>query len=418
MVKALTPDITIIHGWMADEQGNAVFLPPYGENLYGAMASKGGTVLTVEKIVSPEKIREHNHLVRLPGAYVNSVSEVPFGAHPGGLSRVGMKDMDLYAEDYDFINDGHLAAKTDADFEKWVQQWILSCESHEDYLEKLGHDRLAKLNGLSHGDSWRSEIKTMRSVSKSLSHNNQEMAVVVMARKLKDAILKNRYKTMLCGAGIANLAGWLCFYYLRKEGYEIDLIAEIGLLGFVPKPLDPSLFNLRNFPTCKMTTDTQTVLGVIVSGPRSSCIGALGAAEVDLEGNINTTRTADGKHIIGSGGSNDVATSASEIMMIIGQSTNRFKDRLSYITSPGKNVTTVVSTQGVFQKIDEDEELSLVALYPQEDKSSIEEMTDEIQRHCSWKLKKAREIKILEPPESLELELIRSFDPHGYYLGR
>ena len=40
MVKALNPDITLVHGVVADRNGNTVITPPYGIDIYGAMASR------------------------------------------------------------------------------------------------------------------------------------------------------------------------------------------------------------------------------------------------------------------------------------------------------------------------------------------------------------------------------------------
>jgi len=34
LVKALVPDITILHGAVADPYGNTIFLPPNVENVY------------------------------------------------------------------------------------------------------------------------------------------------------------------------------------------------------------------------------------------------------------------------------------------------------------------------------------------------------------------------------------------------
>ncbi|MDY6880814.1 MAG: CoA-transferase [Thermodesulfobacteriota bacterium] len=418
LVKALAPDVTILHGWMADQEGNALFLPPYSEQFHSAMASKEGVVLAVEKIVSSKTIREHNHFVRLPGIYVKSVSEVPFGAHPAGLSRIGMKGMDLYGEDYDFVEEGHQAAKTDESFDKWIDDWVLSINGHEEYLEKLGHKRLMYLKGMSHFDTWRSDIKSIKKISKSSSYTSVEMSVVALSRKLAETILRNQYKTMLVGAGIANLAGWLCFYNLRKQGYEINLMAEIGLYGYVPQPLDPSLFNYRNFPNCKMVADIQTIIGTVLGGSQNRCIGALGAAEVDKEGNLNSTRSDDGSFVVGSGGANDVASSSREVMVIMGHSKKRLKEELTYVTSPGKKVTALVTTRGIFEKLGDDHELTLTSVLPRLKDTVIEDAVQTIKDHCGWHVKESPLITCFDPPERSDLELMRSFDPNRYYLGK
>ncbi|GAI58883.1 unnamed protein product, partial [marine sediment metagenome] len=94
LVSALQSDITFVHGWAADRYGNTILVPPLGENLWGAVGSKKGAIVSVEKIVSTEFIREHSAWVRIPGYVVNCVCEEPFGAHPGGLINHGVMELE------------------------------------------------------------------------------------------------------------------------------------------------------------------------------------------------------------------------------------------------------------------------------------------------------------------------------------
>nr|HID58282.1 hypothetical protein [Desulfobacterales bacterium] len=416
LVKALQPDLSIIHAWLADPEGNAIFLPPLVENLYGAMASREGVLLTVEKIVSVDVIREYSHLTKLPGIYVKSVSEVPFGAHPSGLSRVGMREMDLYAEDYEFVEEVHQKSKDPKELQAWIEEWVLSCRNHQEYLRKLGYRRILQLKGESHLDSWRFDIKSIEDLPRTEAYTPLEMAVIVMSRKLAERVQKEKYRTMLAGAGIANLAAWLCYYRLKEEGYPLELMAEIGLYGYEPRPMDPSIFNQRNFPTCKMVTDTHTLMGVLMGGENNRCIGVLGAAEVDRFGNINSTKISQKRFIVGSGGANDIASSAREAMVIVLQSRKRLKDKVFYITSPGRNVSTVVSTMGVFEKLKGDSTLSLTGYFRMDD-SPPEATIEEIRSNCGWDLNVSPDVVEIEKPTVKELEMLRVFDPHRYYLG-
>ena len=67
------------------------------------------------------------------------------------------------------------------------------------------------------------------------------------------------------------------------------LTAELGLWGYRPTPADPFVFNHRSFPTATMLGDTDQVLGTLVSGPGTTLLGCLGAAQIDRYGNINST---------------------------------------------------------------------------------------------------------------------------------
>ena len=417
MVRALQPDLTVIHAWMADPEGNAVFATPLVDNLHGAMASKEGVLLTTEKIVSTETIQKHSHLMNLPGTYVRSVSEVPFGGHPSGLSNVGLEGMNLHAEDYEFVEEVHQASKERETFQEWVDKWVLSCKDHEDYLKKLGYDRILKLKGLSHSDSWKFDIAAVDNIPKNVEeYTPVEMAIVAMGRKLKEKVLKEKYKTLLAGAGIANLAAWLCYYMLQEEGQSVELMAEIGMYGYAPRPAEPFLFGLRNFLTCKKTTDIATILGLFVGGINGNCIGALGAGQVDELGNLNTTKISENQYIVGSGGANDVTSKAKEVATIIMQGKKRMPKKVFYKTSPGENVRTAVTNMGVFEKLDMDSRFSLTGYYRRDGKSS-EEIVEEIRGSSEWSFDTASDLKEIPPPTMRELGIVRIFDPHRYYLG-
>ncbi|MBI4242377.1 MAG: hypothetical protein HY613_11745, partial [Candidatus Rokubacteria bacterium] len=45
-VRALVPDLALIHAWAADRAGNVITAPPMNENLYGAMAARHGAIVT------------------------------------------------------------------------------------------------------------------------------------------------------------------------------------------------------------------------------------------------------------------------------------------------------------------------------------------------------------------------------------
>ncbi|OGW12105.1 MAG: hypothetical protein A3G93_07160 [Nitrospinae bacterium RIFCSPLOWO2_12_FULL_45_22] len=417
LVKALQPDITLIHGWAADRYGNAIFLPPYLENLYGAMASRKGTILTVEKIVSTDFIRQHAHLVKLPGSYVASISEVPFGGHPSGLSSSGLKEIEVYAEDYEFVDQANKAAKDPDKLQAWIAKWVLECKDHWDYLEKLGYERILHLKGRSRVDAWKYNLEALPAEINPQKYNPIEMAVVAAGRKIKEKILKNKYQTILAGAGMANLAAWLAYHALKEEGYQVELMAEMGLYGYDPRPFDPAIFNHANFPTCKVINDVHLIMGILMAGEKNSCLGSLGAAEIDKWGNINTTVVGGKTYIVGSGGANDVASASQEIIVTALQTPKRFVEKASYITSPGKKVTTLVSNLGIFEKLDNEPELTLTGYFSHPPLSTKEETVRYIKDHCGWELKVSPDPQKIPPPTRDELLLLRTFDPYRYFIG-
>ena len=124
-------------------------------------------------------------------------------------------------------------------------------------------------------------------------------------------------------------------------------------------------------------------------------------------GNLNTTRLPDGGFLMGSGGANDVASAAAEVIVVARQSRARFVERVSYVTSPGARVSAVVTQLGVFRKVNNDLVLSGVF----GDESTIQAAREA----CGWDLRCASEVaaRSVPLPDAAEREALRRFDPLG-----
>jgi acyl CoA:acetate/3-ketoacid CoA transferase beta subunit/acyl CoA:acetate/3-ketoacid CoA transferase alpha subunit len=418
ILKALIPDISVLHGLAADPYGNTIILPPYGTLPWGAMASRKGVLVTVERLMSTDFIREHSHFVILPGHFVKSVSVVPFGAHPHGVNNLGLKEFDSYEQDYEFIDDFQEATKKHETHHRWVKEWILGCESQEQYLQKVGHKKILFLKGKADKDSWIHELRSLEhDISRSKQYNPAEMMAIITSRVLAEKVLKQNYQVILSGAGLANLAAWIAYYTLKEKGYYVNLAAEMGFLGYAPRPVDPFIFSFKNLPSCKMLTDVVNTLGVFVGGSSNQSIGSLGAGQIDRYGNINSTKISEGVYLTGSGGSNDVSSSAAEVVVSVEQSPNRFVENIPYITAPGHRVKTVVSTMGIFEKSADNQELVLTRYFPDSLLSDRQEVVEKIRQNCGWTLKISNKLNKVAPPRQRELELLRLFDPRGYFIG-
>ena len=415
LLRALNPDLSVVHGLAADRAGNTILCPPYSESLWGAKASTGGALVTVEKLVSTDFIREHSHLVKLPGYMVNTVSVVPFGAHPGGVWNQGIDGLQAYAEDYDFMTHFNQICREPAALDAWINEWVLDCASFDQYKAKLGRDRLLFLRRNADKDAWRYQLNALEDmISESQEYNATEMMVIAAAREIKDRIVRNCYRTILAGAGTANLAAWVAKYQLQKDKYDAELMVELGYYGNAPRPSEPFVLNFGNFPTCKMLTETIDTLGVFTCGGTNRCIGILGGGQVDKFGNINSTWMSEGLYLTGSGGANDVATGASEVVLVMHQSRRRFLEKVPYVTAPGTKVSTLVSSLGVFQKLATEDEFTLTKYFPSS--SSKERAIKNIKENCSWELRVSKDIKKVPPPSLEELRLLRVFDPRKYYI--
>ena len=423
VVKALNPDIALAHGWAADKDGNTLIAAPYSGNHYGALAAKEGVIVTVEKIVDADFIRRHSCMTRIPGYVVRAVCPAPMGGHPLGLHALGVPELEGYAEDEEFILESRRACRNTADYQRWVDKWVLGCRDHEDYLGCLGRERIWSLKGRIQNDSWMSALSEAEGqLSVPEEPTPAELLVSAASGRLQEIIRKKGYKLALCGIGVSNLAAWLAYYELRHRGYPLELVAEIGYYGYSPQLTDPYVFNLRNITSCSMISDTFTALAIMMCGSQASSIGVLGAGQIDRFGNINTTRlSAAGPFLVGSGGANDVASGASECLVTLEQNKDRFVEKVPYITSPGLKVTTVVSQLGVFEKEFGAQELELTGYFPSPSAASPaaseEECVRAIREQCGWKLKVRDHLLVVPCPTAEELKFLRCFDPQRLFLG-
>ncbi len=417
LVKAIVPDIAVVHGWAADEYGNTIVLPPYGDGYYGALGSKNGVLVTVEKIVSTEFIRRYAAFVKIPGYLVKTVTRVPFGAHPGGMYNAGLAEFEGYLEDYDYYAMVQKASKDPEQLEQWIKGWILDCPDHDAYLNKLGTEKIQYLKGRAHPDSWQYELNRLSaSVEEDRPFNQLEILIAAASRKLIEKVKTKGHKTVIAGAGLAFLSAGLSKYKLQELKHDVEMVVEMGLYGLSPKPAEPFIVSHIHFSTCKMLTGADTMMGILVGGANNKCIGMLGTAQIDKHGNINTSRI-DGKHLIGSGGSNDICSAASEVIAVIIQSPGRVVEKVDYITSPGAKVSCLVTNLGVFEKIDGNDYFSLTSYFPDEGRSP-EQIIENIKALCGWKLEVSPNIAEALPPTPEELQITRLLDPQGYHIGK
>jgi acyl CoA:acetate/3-ketoacid CoA transferase alpha subunit len=416
LIKSLCPDISIIHGWAADAMGN-VILPGPPRDSWAAKASRNGIIVCAEKIVSEDFIRRHSLLVKIPGSLVNAVCLTPLGSHPQNMSAQSLPEFEGYGLDHAFLKAFRKATEDSEGYDQWVKEWILDCRSHEDYLNKLGEKRIEALKRNSNPTaSVAKERQPQDESAQEIEATPAEYAIINGARIIKDIVLKHRYKTMFAGIGISGLAGWCAYYFLKENGCHLDLIA--AGIGYEPCPGDPLLISDANMATAKMISDSLDLHGVGVGGINSSCLGILGAGQIDKYGNINSTiiqsRKGNEIYLAGAGGGNDIASLAREVVVVAVHRTNRMVENVRYITCPGTRVSTLATDEGTYVK--DDSEFILKGYFPKPGISNQKERMEEISSHCGWDLRISPLLENLLPPTSEELRLLRSFDPDGVFL--
>ena len=415
LVRALTPDVALFHAWAADRAGNVLAGVPLNDNFYGAMAARGGAIVSVERIVPTEFIRRHAPLVRLPGQYVKAVVEAPYGSHPGGMYGMNIPELESYAEDPEFILEIRRAFRRRETAETWIRDWMLEVPDQDAYVAKLGYRRIMEIKGRADGDAWKAELEMLGdSLGPEGRPTPGESMVVAASRLLSEKVRAHGYRTYLAGVGNSNLAAWLSGYEMKAAGVDVEIMAETGMVGYLPRPAEPFVFSFRNFPSCKMLTDIIHTMGIFMGGGENRCLGSLAAGQIDKHGNINSTVVPGALYITGSGGANDITSAAREIVVTLAQSAARFVDKVPYVTAPGARVSTVVSDLGVFAKHEPHGELVLAGLVGEGAEGALVQAARE---RCGWDLAVAPSLRRFEPPTLDELRLVRMLDPRRYFLG-
>ncbi len=402
VVQGLSPDISIVHGCVADIYGNTILTIPYGDDIWGPLASRNGILVTVEKIVSPDVIKKHAALVKIPGHLVKAVSIVPMGVHPFSLANPGLENFNGYESDVEFLQNLHKASLSPEGLNTWIKEWVLDCPSPEVYLDKLGAKKVQALQQIKY--SAEKSKETQKTITTS-EYTEEEMMVIVASREITKCVESSGLKVVLLGAGSSSMAVILAYHSLKNKGYDIELISGNGQYGYDPLPGEVGLQSLAGVYASKMVTDTITSQGVIIGGKNNLCLGVIGAGQIDKFGNINSTLTSNGQFLVGSGGANDVGN-AREVVVIINQSKDRFVETLPYITCPGTRITTVVSNLGIYKKPIGKEELMLTAGYPNP-KLGLPDRIKQIKDQCAWTLKFADKVEDLPPPLPEELTSLR-----------
>jgi glutaconate CoA-transferase, subunit A len=136
-VRALNPDVTIVHVQRADREGNAHCWGNFGVMVEGVRAAKR-VIVVAEEIVEPEVIASDPNRTVIPGLLVNAVVECRYGAHPSPIQGYHSRD-DAFFRQY------HEQTKTKQDSDAWLERWVYGVADRRAYMNQLGDCRAAGL---------------------------------------------------------------------------------------------------------------------------------------------------------------------------------------------------------------------------------------------------------------------------------
>ena len=136
LVPSVRPDFSIVHASRVDREGNVQIDGIKGEDVEGGRAGKKVIVLA-EEIVDTEFIRAQPDQTVIPNIYVTHVVECPWGSYP-------MMVYNYYDYDMEHVRTYYEQCKTEEGWQKYCEEYITSVNSHMEFLQKIGIERLMK----------------------------------------------------------------------------------------------------------------------------------------------------------------------------------------------------------------------------------------------------------------------------------
>jgi acyl CoA:acetate/3-ketoacid CoA transferase alpha subunit len=137
LLPALYLDVGFIHVHQADEFGNCRIEGISGFAFELARASKT-LIVSTEEIVPTEEIRRYPERTIIPYYLVDAVVLAKYGSHPGEMCYRYWRDEEHLLQ---FYKDSADPEKTRA----YLDKWVYGCQNHDDYVQKVGIERLKQL---------------------------------------------------------------------------------------------------------------------------------------------------------------------------------------------------------------------------------------------------------------------------------
>ena len=245
-----------------------------------------------------------------------------------------------------------------------------------------------------------------------------EIMAVSGARELRDR------EVVAVGIGLPMVASFLA---KKLHAPDITLLFELGVIDPEPVHTGVGLADPRVWYRAKALSSFVDILGTVLHRGRVD-VGFLGGLEVDQFGNLNTTLVGDPKgrfrHMIGSGGANDIASCAKKTILIMRQEERKFRESISFITSPGYvkggdsrqkaglsgGPSRVITDKAIFGFHPETKQMQLISIHPGNN-------LEDVIRTMGFKPEISKPLPFTEPPTAEQLRLIREeIDPERMYM--
>lgn len=125
-VRAVRPDVTILHVQRCDPDGRAHVWGPLGVAEEAGLAARR-VILTAEELVDPAITLSDPNRILLPETKVSAVVHAPGGAHPSPVQGYWVRDTAAFG-------DYHRRTRTVEGFTEWLQERVLGVPDRAHYL--------------------------------------------------------------------------------------------------------------------------------------------------------------------------------------------------------------------------------------------------------------------------------------------
>jgi glutaconate CoA-transferase subunit B len=250
-------------------------------------------------------------------------------------------------------------------------------------------------------------------------YTSSELMAAAGAREIKDR------EVVAVGLGLPVVASFLA---KQTHAPNMTMLFELGVIDPEPVHAGVGLADPRVWYRAKVLSSFVDILGSILHKGRVD-VGFLGGLETDQYGNLNTTLIGDprGKfrHMVGSGGANDIASSAKRTIIIMRHDARKLKKTISFVTSPGYvtggesrataglsgGPSRVITDKAIFGFHPETKQMMVLTIHPG---NTIEDVVGTM----GFAPVVPQHVPFTEPPDKEQLRIIREvIDPRKMYMG-
>jgi acyl CoA:acetate/3-ketoacid CoA transferase beta subunit len=247
-----------------------------------------------------------------------------------------------------------------------------------------------------------------------------ELMATVASKLLEDG------KSVFVGTGLPIIAAMLA---QRMHAPRLLIIFEAGGVGPKVPILPVSVGESRTFHLGVAATSMHDVMSLSQAGHVD--FGFLGAAMIDMYGNINTTVIGDHDHpksrLPGSGGANDVGSFCWRTIVLMRQEKRRFMRKIDFLTTPGyltgpgarekaglpagTGPYRIITQLGLYGFDEATKRVKLLATHPG---VTIEQ----IQENSEFEILIPDHMETTQPPTPDERRILHEIDPLGIAIGK